>query len=226
MVSEVPPTTLRIALVIAGLGVWFGTQRLIKYRPSGDGTIGDGLHVLTRPWFEWVRASERRADALLIVSSLGIDLLGLFVLGRAILGPSMAPFVGMLMLFGLRQICQATCALPPPEGIIWRSPGVPSFLVTYDVANDLFFSGHTAMAVFGAIELGRWGGPAWAAVGAAVALFEVTTVLVLRAHYTMDVYAGAITAVLAAITAAWVGPWFDSWLVRAGAAIGLSRCVV
>ena len=56
--------------------------------------------------------------------------------------------------------------------MIWRSPGVPSLLVTYGVSNDLFFSGHTALAVYGAIELGRWGGPAWAVVGRALAVFE------------------------------------------------------
>ena len=39
--------------------------------------------------------------------------------------------------------------------MIWHDPGFPSFLVTYHVANDFFFSGHTAIAVFGAIELSR-----------------------------------------------------------------------
>src|ERR671922_66231 len=124
--------------------------------------------------------------------------------------------LALFLLFGLRQICQALCALPAPEGMIWRSPGVPSLLVTYGVANDLFFSGHTALAVYGAIELGRWGGPAWAAVGAAVAVFETLTVIVLRAHYTMDVFAGAVTAFAAAVVAAWSAPACDAALVRLG----------
>jgi hypothetical protein len=47
--------------------------------------------------------------------------------------------------------------------MIWRYPGVPSLLVTYGTSNDLFFSGHTALAVYGSIELAWWGGPAWAA---------------------------------------------------------------
>ena len=49
--------------------------------------------------------------------------------------------------------------------MIWRNPGFPSLLVTYGTASDLFFSGHTAIAVYGALELAHWGGPAWAAVG-------------------------------------------------------------
>jgi membrane-associated phospholipid phosphatase len=39
----------------------------------------------------------------------------------------------------------------------------------------------------------------WAAV--LIPLFEITTVIVLRAHYTMDVFTGLITALLVAIVA-------------------------
>jgi membrane-associated phospholipid phosphatase len=124
-----------------------------------------------------------------------------------------------MILFILRQLCQAVSALPIPEGMIWRSPGVPSLLVTYGVANDLFFSGHTALAVFGATELGLWGGPAWAIVGGVIALFEVAAVLVLRAHFTMDVYAGAVTSVVATWASFAVGPTVDEWMSRLASAI-------
>ena len=43
-------------------------------------------------------------------------------------------------------------------------------------------------------------------------LFEATTVIVLRAHYTMDVYTGMISALLVAIVAARVAPTIDRWL--------------
>ena len=68
-------------------------------------------------------------------------------------------------------------------------------LVTYGVANDFFISGHTAIAVLGAIEVYRIL-PWWCAVAAGmIALLEAGLVIVLRAHYTMDV--------LAAVVAAW-----------------------
>ena len=35
--------------------------------------------------------------------------------------------------------------------------GVPSILVTYNVTTDFFFSGHTGLAVLGAVELARAG---------------------------------------------------------------------
>jgi hypothetical protein len=214
-----PPASLRLALVLIGLAIWYGTQALLKYRPSGSGVIGDGLHTLTERYFRFFTDHPKWADRLLIISSLGIDLLGGFVLVQSIIGPSVRPFIGLLIVFSLRQICQAVCALPPPAGMIWRRPGFPSLLVTYGVANDLFFSGHTALAVYGAIELGRWGGPVWAAVGVLVVLLETFTVIVLRAHYTMDVFAGAVTAFAAAVIADWYAPACDAALVQLGAAL-------
>ena len=112
----------------------------------------------------------------------------------------------------MRQICQGLCTLPPPPGIIWRNPGFPALLVTYDIGNDLCFSGHTALAVLGAIEVAHFG-PPWLAVAAGIIAFgEAIIVLVLRAHYTLDVIAGAFAAVLAADVAAALTPAIDAWL--------------
>jgi hypothetical protein len=216
LAQTTPPASLRLALVLFGLGIWYGTQALLKYRPSGSGVIGDGLHTLTARWFRFFTDHPKYANWLLIVSSLCIDLLGGFVLIESIVGPSFRPFFGLLIVFSLRQLCQAVSALPPPAGMIWRKPGFPSLLVTYGVANDLFFSGHTALAVYGAIELGRWGGPVWAVVGVLVVFFEIMTVIVLRAHYTMDVFTGAVTAFAAAVVADWVAPACDAALVQLG----------
>ena len=52
------------------------------------------------------------------------------------------------------------------------------------------------------------------------ALFEIGTVLVLRAHYTMDVFAGAVTA-LYVHTVAWkLAPTVDRWLADIVVAFG------
>lgn len=95
----------------------------------------------------------------------------------------------------LRQVSQYLSALPAPEGMVWRDPEFPSLFVTYGVSNDLFFCGHTALAVFGGLTLSAVS-PSLAWIGGGLALFEILTVLALRAHWTMDVYAGAVTAVL------------------------------
>jgi hypothetical protein len=208
-----PPRLIRLVVVILGLAAWFGTQSLISQRPSGTGRIEDGLLQWLAPLHSYFWDNERAANALLISSSSVINLLGIFLLGSSIFGPSIRPFLGLMILFGLRQICQALCALPPPEGMIWRDPGFPGGLVTYGVSNDLFFSGHTAIAVYGAVEIGRLG-RGWVPLGIAIAVFQTVTVLVLYAHYTMDVFTGIIAALYIAGVAARHAPAVDRGLIR------------
>ena len=209
-----PSSTVRAVLVVVGLAAWFGTQSLIGARPDPGGRIGDAVLEWTAPAHDWLVGHPQWADRLLIVSSGVIDVLGVLILGRAIFGPSVRPFLALLILFGLRQICQALVALPPPEGMIWRYPGVPSLLVTYGVSNDLFFSGHTGMAVIGALELGRLGRRWLSLLGVGIVAFEMATVVVLRAHYTMDIFAGAVAALLAAALAERLAPVCDRALSR------------
>ena len=97
--------------------------------------------------------NPRHANLLLASSSFVIDLLGFYLLFASIFGATFQPFLGLLMLFALRQFCQMLCPLPAPAGMVWRYPGIPAILVTYGTANDLFFSGHTAIAVYGAATL-------------------------------------------------------------------------
>jgi PAP2 superfamily C-terminal len=204
--------SLRALLVAFGLLAWFWTQAWIAKRGFPEGRIGDRLHDLTAPLHSTLLMHPRWANGLLIATSALIDLLGAFLVLQAIFGPTVRPFLGLLLLFALRQICQALCALPSPEGMIWRHPGFPSLFVTYGTASDLFFSGHTAIAVYGCLELAHWGGPAFAALGAVLAVILASAVLVLRAHYTMDVFAGAITALWVWTAASALAPAVDSWL--------------
>jgi len=211
-VPDVPVWLARTALVGAGLGLWFWTQRLIGARPWPPTGIGDVLHSWTESRNRWFVEHSRAADALLIASSAVIDLLGLFLLGSAIFGPTFRPFVGLFLLFLLRQLCQGLCALAPPEHMIWRAPRFPSLLVTYGTATDLFFSGHTAIAAYGALELAHGRSWEFGLLGVVIVLFEVGTVLVLRAHYTMDVYAALVTALLVAGVADRFAPAVDRGL--------------
>ncbi|MCX6926558.1 MAG: phosphatase PAP2-related protein [Verrucomicrobia bacterium] len=195
---------LRAGLVVFALVAWFWSQALIGSRGLKDGAIGDGIHDLTAPLTRYLLNHQRAANATLITSSLFIDAFGIFLIGAGIFGPTLRPFVALLILFAFRQVCQALCALPEPKNMIWRYPGFPSLLVTYGTGNDFFISGHTAVAVLGAIEVAKIG-PWWLATTAGVLAFlEASTVIVLRAHYTMDVLAAACAAGCAAIAAGWL----------------------
>jgi hypothetical protein len=210
----------RSVAIAISLALWFWTQRLLADRApgamgEGDGPILDGIHHFTARINRNLLARPGSANALLISSSLVIDLLGFYLLLTSIFGPTIQPFLGLLMLFALRQICQAFCPLPPPVGMIWRKPGFPTVLVTYGTSNDLFFSGHTAIAVYGAAILATSLGPVGVVLGLCIAFFEIAAVLVLRAHYTMDVFAGAVTALYIHRVAMDWSPAIDHWIAHA-----------
>ncbi|MFN0079482.1 MAG: phosphatase PAP2-related protein [Prosthecobacter sp.] len=203
---------IRLGIVVLALGAWHWTQILIARKTAPRHGLGDLVHDLTARWHGWFSRNDSAANRLLIVSSFFIDVLALSVIALAVFGGSFAPFIALLILFGLRQLSQAICTLPPPPGMIWRHPGCPSLLVTYEVGNDFFFSGHTALAVLGALELAHIG-PVWLGIGVAViAVGEMATVLVLRAHYTLDVIAGAAVAFFAYHIAGSISPAIDVWL--------------
>ncbi|HET9804038.1 MAG TPA: phosphatase PAP2-related protein [Candidatus Acidoferrum sp.] len=190
----------RVILTALALIIWFYTQSLLGVRPAPANGIDDRLHQLTAELNTYFLAHGSAANALLIASSALIDLLAIFLLLRWLFGESVRPFLGLFVLMLLRQVVQAFCALPTPPNMIWRYPGFPSLLVTYSVAGDFFFSGHTAIAVFAATEVARLRKNWLTGLALLVAVFEILTVLVLRAHYTMDVFTGIVAALLVAAT--------------------------
>jgi hypothetical protein len=203
---------LRAALIAGGLALWFLTQRLLAGRTPETGGIGDRAHAWSAPLHALLAARPRAANAVLIASSAVIDLFGVWLLGSALLGPTIGPFLSLFFLYLLRQVCQGLCSLPPPPGSIWRHPGFPSLLVTYGTTHDYFFSGHTAIAVLGAIAVTAAGPPWLAAAAVAAAVIEAAVVLVLRAHYTMDVVAAACAAWCAWSLGGALAPVVDAWL--------------
>ena len=213
--STAPQIALRIGVIAVGLVAWFASQKWISRKPpprADVAPIGDRVHDWSAGLLAWLTANPAAANALLIATSALVDVFGVYLLGRTIFGPTVQPFVAILIVFALRQVCQATVTLPPPPGIIWRHPGFPSLLVTYGVSNDFFFSGHTAISVLGALQIARDGPPWLGALAAVVAAIEAATVLVLRAHYTMDVFAAVFAAWAADVAARQVAPLADAWL--------------
>jgi PAP2 superfamily C-terminal len=188
---------IRVALTVVALLIWFWTQLLIGARQAPNGTIGDRLQDVTATANLYLRSHPPAANLLLIVSSGMIDLLGILLLSRWVFQGLLRPFLGLVIVLGLRQIMEALVALPAPPNAIWHYPGFPSLLVTYSVGNDYFFSGHTAIAVLAAAEIHRLGRRWLTAVGILIAVLEIVTVVILRAHYTMDVFTGAVTGLFA-----------------------------
>jgi len=194
---------LRVLLMGFSLAAWFKTQAMLEARKNNREEITDLLHQLTESWNRYFHQNRKAANILLIISSSFIDAFGIFLILASIFGPTIRPFAALIILIGLRQLFQVLCALPKPPGLIWHHPGIPSLLVTYEVENDFYFSGHTSIAVLGTIELYMIN-PYLGIAAGVIALFEMATVIVLRAHYTMDVF----TAILAAFGAVFIAGLF------------------
>jgi PAP2 superfamily C-terminal len=192
---------VRLIVTAIALLLWFWTQSLIGARGVPTAAIGDRLQDLTGPLNLYLQSHPWAANALLIVSSGIIDLLGGFLLAKWIFGASFRPFLALVIVLGLRQITQVLVALPTPPNAIWHYPGFPLLLVTYSVANDYFFSGHTAIAVLATTEIARLRRRWSTALGVLIVIFEILTVLTLRVHYTMDVFTGVVTGLYAAYLA-------------------------
>jgi len=192
---------IRLVVTAAALAIWFWTQSLIGARSLPGVGIGDGVQAATASANFYLQAHPFAANALLIVSSAIIDLLGIFLLSKWLFRASARPLIGLVIVLGLRQIMEALFALPTPPHAIWHYPGFPSLLVTYSVSNDYFFSGHTAIAVLGATEVSLFRRPWITVVAIGIVVFEAATVLILRAHYTMDVFTGLVTGLYAAYLA-------------------------
>jgi hypothetical protein len=201
---------LRGGIVFFTLVGWFASQSLVSGRGVRAGFIGDGMHDLTAPLHRFLATHPRAANMVLVVSSAIIDMLGLSVIFASVFGPNMRPLGALIILFLMRQICQGFCALPVPPGMIWRNPGFPSLLVTYKVGNDFFFSGHTALAVLAAIVASEIPAFPWwvGAAISAIAAGEALVVLVLRAHYTLDVFTAIVAAFCAVGMANWLAELF------------------
>jgi hypothetical protein len=206
----------RIVFVAVAIGLWFWTQRLVSAKAPVKNGVGDRLHDWSAPLHAWFLARPRATNLTLILTSVFIDLFGLYLFASSVFGPTLQPLLAIFVLFSMRQTCQALCTLPTPPGAIWHHPGFPSLFVTYGTSNDFFFSGHTALSVLGAIQLAHEAPPWLAAVGAAIAVAEAVAVLVLRAHYTMDVFAAPFAAWGADELARRLAPHFDAWLGRFG----------
>lgn len=188
---------IRVLITIVAMVFWYLTQYLLgKRKVKDDGVIHDVLLSITGPLNARLHQAPRVANFLLISSSIFIDLIGVYIIYWSLVGPSFKPMMSLFFIFFLRQFNQFTTALPMPKGIIWRNPGFPSLFVTYGVSTDLFFSGHTALATLGTLVMFEIGNPFINLIAALVLVYEVIVVLILRAHYTMDVFTGGVTAYL------------------------------
>jgi len=196
--------------VAAAYGLWLTSQHLLEHtRRPVTGLVGH-----THEWLSainlYLNAHPALANVVLALSSFEVDLAGLSMVVFFFVRRETRPLLGLWFILIMRQLCQTTASLPPPEGMIWHYPGFPSIIVTYSTSTDFFFSGHMALAALLVTELTAQRAPRWKLVTAwLVTAVQATIILSMRFHYVTDVVAGLLAAVVATQLAGVVGRWID-----------------
>jgi hypothetical protein len=133
--------------------------------------------------------------ALLITSSFFIDFVIIFF---SILwtkrGRSYRPVIAYMFFYSIRGITQNMFQMRYPEGYLWEYPGFPSLVISYLKTNDFFFSGHIGFPIIAGMEFYYFGYVNMYYFCLMSSVFEALTMIFLRGHYSIDLFAGVIFA--------------------------------
>jgi len=89
-------------------------------------------------------------------------------------------------------------------------------MISDTASNDYFFPpGHTALAVYRAIQLAMLRTPVVTAFGIPTAILQMVLVIILRAHWMLDVVAGRFAAMMVGALSS-PGQWRKPWPGLAG----------
>lgn len=201
---------LQVATVLALYAGWLYSQDLLERTRGVVPGVTDRTHNALTAANVFLNAHPTLTNAILIVSSLELDIAALSMVAFFFFRRETRPLLSFWIVLIMRQLCQVSVSMPKPEGMIWHDPGFPSLVVTYGAANDFFFSGHMALATLFAAELtvqraARWKQAlAWGMIGA-----QALVILSMRFHYITDVVAGFLAAIVATLIGNAVGGRLD-----------------
>lgn len=185
------PVFKKICFALAIYAFWLTTQNLL-ITENATHVIEDKMHNLLEPINTYLHDNPHISVYNLVLSSALIDLnMAIFIFKYLTTTYSDRAFVLLCCGFLFRQLCQFMNQLPPPTDFIWFDPGIPSALVTYHVAHDFFFSGHTLISLVLGTDLSNSSNKWVRLYGVLFIVYEITVILVTYSHYFMDVY-GAI----------------------------------
>jgi hypothetical protein len=199
--AKIKVTAIRFFIFALFIVGWHLTQHYIEQTHltiQKNNEIHDLILIASTGINEYLVAHHYLTALLLILTSFFIDASMLILIAHSLFSKTTRWFIGLAIVMILRQLCQVLVTLPLPQGLLWFYPGFPSLFVTYGVSTDLFFSGHSASAVYLVLALIKifTCSKIWRIFLYLIMVTEIALVLVLRVHYFMDVYAGIMTAIV------------------------------
>ena len=202
---------LIIALLIAirsQYESWFSqssTRDSQNYRRQGIPIATGPIHdmVLGSLWsqniYQFCRQNQLVYNILLDTSTIINDVfIYWFIVEILFVGWSIF-HICTLSCIALRLICLHLNWIPPPSDMHWVRTNVPSPFVSFDVVDDMFFSGHVCHATICALYVFQmWPETVLSILfGIFIVVYQAFIVVVVtRGHYCMDVYSGFTTALM------------------------------
>ena len=134
-------------------------------------------------------------DAVIITSSFLIDLNLVILSLRFLFYAHSTRIVLLIFVFYLvRTFVQRIFFVQFPQHYIFLYPGFFSIAVPYTPSNDFFFSGHVGICTFFFLEFSQDQKTALQGLALVTILLNMFTLLVMRAHYSIDLAVGIVVA--------------------------------
>lgn len=210
-----PAWPLLFVILIAGLFLGYLTEGWVGEKPSPDCFIRDELQMWLAPLNSYVAANESLSNILMILYSIVGDAAVLILVAFSVIRTSIRPIFPLLVFMVIRQIMQLLVSFPLDPNLIWHYPGFPSLFADYQVSGDFFFSGYVGINILAALEFREIFRLRWlTVVNFLVIIFVIVTDLILRSHYTTDIYTSIITAIFAYLFTQQFIPSVDRYLKK------------
>ncbi len=194
MIHKKPAFYVLIIIILSTITFYLFSQHWIAGEIPSACLIGDALQNWTAPINVYLNDHIQMANVFLTLYSGFGDLSVLILIILALKKSNINPVLPLFIFLFLRFVLQATVSLPHAPGLIWHDPGFPSLFSDYAMNADFYFSAYVGINILLTLELARFKMKWLTIVGVIIILFEIFASIVLRAHFTPDIYTSIMTA--------------------------------
>lgn len=210
-----PAWPILFIIILAGCILSVLTQNWIGAVSAPLCKIHDALQHLLAPLNAYVAHHDQLSNVLIILYSVFGDAIVLFLICCAIIHSSIRPILPLILFMILRQTMQMLVTFPIDPGLVWHDPGFYSLFLNYHVSGDFYFSAYVGINILGALEMHEIFRKKWlTALNFCTAGFIIFIDMVLRAHYSTDIYTSIITAIFVYLFTQQFIPSIDRFLKK------------
>lgn len=193
--QRLPSRYLLVIILFLLVELYLYSQKIIGSEPQIPCGIRDNLEILTSGINAYLRTHPVTADWVMILYSGFGDLAVLFLLAFAWINRSVESILPLFVFVFFRQILECLVSLPLPEGLIWHYPGFPSLFSNYSIYNDFYYSAYVGINILKTMYLWKFKIKWVNVAGILIIIYEAFADLILRSHYTADIFTSTVTAI-------------------------------